>query len=273
MFKFGIVGLGFIAPRHIQAIERIGGTLVWGCDIDPLKKDILPEGVGFYEDYTKTPNVDYVVVCTPNYLHFEMAKFFTGKGSQVILEKPPAIDFIDTLLMVDMPVWVMFQLRHHPKLNNIRLKNKGNSIAVVAKMFRDDKYWNGWKGDKEKSGGILYNLGVHYIDLLCHLLGNVVDVEESNLGVNIAGQERFAFGDINFKNGTASYWIEIISNKDNQTRALIVNDETIELSNQDNLSYEDLHYKVYQDIIEGKGIRVGDVVNTMRLLKDLYDKV
>lgn len=255
MNRYAIVGKGFIYPRHVQAIQATGGEVVLTCDNDPAKDaDFLSYDKMLASNMFR--RVDTVVICTPNYLHADMARKAIATGRQVICEKPLTID--DNLDGLDDVNCVM-QLRHHPGIVNVDSKN----LFIEAKMFRDDTYWNGWKGDESKSGGVLFNLGIHYIDLLVHLLGRPIGI----LGCSV--DKKSASGLVRFANGTGEFNIEIVSDKSLQKRVLNTESRTIELSSKDNLSQEGLHKKVYEDFLDGNGVLLKDVAYTIRLISDI----
>lgn len=258
--KFAIIGNGFIFPRHKKAIEDLGHEVYLICGSPGARFD-RNESVDF-EDWVLMYNskefqeVDAVSICTPNYLHSAMAREALVRGKKVLIEKPMCIDTSKGL----MDAKVVLQLRYHPALQNI----KATRISVEAKMYRDKKYWDSWKGDHMKSGGILYNLGVHYLDLMIFLLGDVVDISDCRI------QKSLVTGIVQFKKGTGNFRIEIVEKREYQNRSIIVNGRNINLSNKDNLSYEDLHKKVYEEFIAGRGIPAIEAVKSLNLIEDLY---
>src|SRR3990167_6165931 len=167
--KYAVIGLGFIFPRHKEAIEKTGGEIILTCDIDETKKADFTSWETMF-DSPKFDTVDAVVICTPNYLHSSIARRALARGKKVLCEKPLSIDGVDGLEGVN----TVLQLRYHPEV--IRAKAlKPYSIELRLNFKRGDDYFNGWKGDNSKSGGLLYNLGIHYFDLLFYLLGEKVE--------------------------------------------------------------------------------------------------
>ncbi len=129
-------------------------------------------------------------------------------------------------------------------------------------MFRDEKYWNSWKGNSVLSGGVLYNLGVHYIDLLIFLMGDSWEILESEVTDTLAN------GFVRFPgSGLASFHIEIVDAKEKQGRKLLADGKEIILSNQENLSYEDLHAQVYKEFIAGRGIGIKEAGKSLKLIR------
>lgn len=257
--KWAVVGLGFIYPRHKQAIDSVGGNVVLTCDNDPQKNAMFLD----YKEMVQDPRwekVSHVAICAPNYLHTEMIKTFEGKT--IICEKPLALKSQE---LKSLPkASTVLQLRYHPEV--IRLKNseiKPGAASLVVKVKRDKEYWNSWKGEEKKSGGILFNLGVHYFDLLIHLFGNTYEVKHSHYS------EKLAWGKIDFGGMLVDYYLEIMDTNEGQDRKLVINGEEISLSKQDNLSFEDLHTKVYEDVLRGRGISVREAAKSIKLIEKL----
>ena len=243
MNKYCVIGMGFIFSRHKQAIESTGGRIVLTCDINFPKNH--PDFTDWVEMYysPRFDEVDTVVILTPNYLHSVMTREALLRGKKVICEKP---FHIGTPRNMDGANAVL-QLRYNPNILSLKQK-KIKDVYVEAKMYRDESYWNSWKGDPIKSGGILYNLGIHYIDLLIFILGDEYEIFDFSI------TDKLAIGTVKFKNTMARFHIEIVSDKQEQGRKLVIDNEEIILSNQENLSYEDLHTEVYRHFLAGDGI-------------------
>lgn len=254
MNKFAIIGLGFIYPRHKQSIERLGGEIILTCDIDPAKGADYLDWCEMLRD-PKWKEVDYVVICTPNYLHTPMCMAIPDKI--ILCEKPLAID--NRVNYLPDNVNGVLQLRHHPKLQGLKPKD----VDVTAKMFRDDTYWNGWKGNEQKSGGILFNLGIHYIDLLIFLLGNPVRIVKSSISPKLAR------GEVQFERGVGRYHIEILDSREGQIRKILADGQEVSLSDKDNLSYEDLHVEVYKDLMNFRGKKPSECAKSIKLVQQL----
>lgn len=252
--KFAIIGKGFIFERHKKAIEDLGHEVSMTCDIDPEKGADYTDWLEMYHQ-PEFDEIDAVIICTPNYLHSAMAREALIRNKKVLSEKPLCTDTWYGLEDVN----TVLQLRHHPKLKGLR----PSKVHVEAKMFRDDKYWNGWKGDVNKSGGILYNLGVHYIDLLIFLMGDTLKINHSKV------TDKLAVGEVMFEGGVGTFHIEIVDSKEKQGRNILVDGVEVNLSNQENLSYEDLHKYVYADFINGKGIELEEAKKSLRLIDSL----
>ena len=252
--KYAVIGKGFIFPRHKEAIERTGGEILMTCDIDPTKEADFTDWVRMFNhpDFKK---VDAVVICTPNYLHPVIAREAILRDKRVLSEKPLSMSGTQGLHGVN----TVLQLRYHPVLQNL----KPSRVEVTAKMFRDETYWNGWKGDVLKSGGILYNLGVHYIDLLIFLLGNPINIQTAEV------TDKLATGQIVFERGIGEFHIEILDSREGQIRKILADGQEVSLSDKDNLSYEDLHVQVYENFLNGKGISFGEEKKSLDLIAEI----
>lgn len=253
--KFAIIGKGFIYERHKKAIEDLGHEIYLTCDIDQA---LQPDFIDWQEmmKSERFKEVDAVVICGPNYLHAPMARKALRLGKKVLCEKPLSINGFSGL----DGVCSVLQLRYHPALQGLR----ASEVYVEAKMYRDENYWNGWKGNKKKSGGVLYNLGVHYIDLLIFLLGKPMEV------LGAAVNDKVASGFVSFEGGgIGKFHIEIVDNRESQGRKIMVDGDEINLSNKDNLSYEDLHKKVYEEFIAGRGIGLSEAKKSINLIKKI----
>lgn len=253
-FTFAVIGMGFIYPRHKLAIESLGGKIILTCDIDSSKKPDFTDWVEMYHS-EKFKKVNYVSICAPNYLHAVMAKEAMLRDKRVLSEKPLSISGTQGLHGVN----TVLQLRYHPVLQNL----KPSRVEVTAKMFRDETYWNGWKGDVLKSGGILYNLGVHYIDLLIFLLGNPINIQTAEV------TDKLATGQIVFERGIGEFHIEILDSREGQIRKILADGQEVSLSDKDNLSYEDLHVQVYENFLNGKGISFGEEKKSLDLIAEI----
>jgi UDP-N-acetyl-2-amino-2-deoxyglucuronate dehydrogenase len=263
--RFAICGLGFISDKHIAAIEAIGGELVAGCDIDESKAHKIGEA-SFYtnwEEMLDEEEFDWLSICTPNYLHFPMMERAIAKGIKVICEKPLVLDYGEIERLNPDMVYPVMQLRY-----NQGLIDKQKEIAGIAsadlrvKVHRDQWYFDSWKNDVKQAGGLLMNIGVHYIDLLQWFFGDYI---QGQLMECEKGCERAI---LEFEKGVAGIEISINQPMDNQQRYLKIDDEEINLSK----GFENLHTKVYEEAMKGKKISLDEVQKTIKIINDLYDR-
>ncbi|MCK9370821.1 Gfo/Idh/MocA family oxidoreductase [Candidatus Dojkabacteria bacterium] len=235
--RFSLTSCGFIAPTHIEAIRQAGGEFV---------------GLNTKEDC--------VVINSPNYLHYQHIKENLNKIC--LVEKPLVLksEQAEELAQYDN-VFTVLQLRYHPLLKEIKVEEM-NYVEMDISVYRDEKYHQGWKGDESKSGGILFNLGIHYFDLLFYLFGRPVSwMCDDN--------ERIATGIINGDKFHCTFRLSTNEERENQRRVFRINGTEYNFSKQDNLAYENLHKYVYEDLMQGKGVRAKDIVWLIKFLNDL----
>ncbi len=266
--KYAIVGLGFIYPRHKQSIEKTGGEILMGCDTDPSKhvKDFpCTTHFQFLTAIPRWNEVDTVVVCTPNDTHIPISHWASKHGKKVICEKPLAIssDELHSALE-ERHLYPVMQLRFHPVMEAIK-KQDIKSLELYVSVKRDASYWQGWKGNEEKSGGILFNLGVHYFDVLLQLLGNEYEVIESSVS------QKKASGVVKFARleEPVRWSVEITEDGAGQDRYVKVNGFLFRFSDKDNLSFEDLHTNVYEEALKGRGTSLAEMMKLTRFIENL----
>ncbi len=281
MKRFVLIGAGgYIAPRHMKAIKETGNTLVAALDPNDsvgMIDSYFPDSAFFteferfdrYVSKLKREGIptDYVSVCSPNYLHDAHIRFGLRNGADVICEKPLVLNpwNVDGLLDIEKEtgrkVYTILQLRLHPAL--LELKRQVQA-AGPGKIFdvnltyitsRGKWYFASWKGDKEKSGGIATNIGIHFFDMLHWIFGEV----QENL-VYIQNHDRAA-GYLRLERARVKWFLSINYDnipeqvKHNGTRtyrSITVDGEEIEFSN----GFTDLHTLSYQAILEGKGFEL-----------------
>lgn len=273
--RFAVIGLGFIFDRHLAAIEHVGGKLTVACDLDPAKEEKLDSSVKFYSDLEKfltSPEfteVDYVSICTPNFTHKDLAARCLRLGKTVLCEKPLVLkeSDLDELKGVEAEtgkrVFTVLQLRQSPNLQQLRYELQNTGVAHFASidlnMHRGEFYWEGWKGDLSRSGGLLFNIGVHYFDLLCWLFGDVTYCQIGEL-TDKRGHGVLKFGDVQ-----CTWNLDLTAPKDNQKRNLIINQERLNLTRM----LESLHNSVYELLVKGEGTSLEDVRPVTRLCETM----
>jgi UDP-N-acetyl-2-amino-2-deoxyglucuronate dehydrogenase len=255
--KFLLIGNEFIAPRHKEAIKNINGEIVDIIDIeDDWKKAV------------ENTNADCVVILTPNDLHFEMAKLSAECRKTVLCEKPLAIKSKQAEILSKYPnIFTVLQLRYHPDVERIRsdIKERGkNEIEMDISVYREDDYYQCWKGQKERSGGVLFNLGIHYFDLLLYIFGDSKKVMLETL------DDKTGTGTIEGDNYTCKFKISTDGERNNQRRIFNVNGNFYNFSSRDNLSYENLHRFVYSDLLNKKGVLPKEALKSIKLIEELY---
>lgn len=289
--KFAIIGAsGFVGPRNIKAIYDSGNKLLAVYDpsdsIGILDK-YFPMTHFFLEferfdrhlDRLKSQKrkIDFVSICSPNYLHDSHIKFSLRSGYNVICEKPIVINpwNLDSILDITQKskkkVYTILQLRHHNNMIKLKEKEKRSKkisdIDLTYITGRGNWYFSSWKGDERKSGGILMNIGIHFFDLLCWIYGNV---ESSKIHIR---RKKFAAGLINFKNARVRWFLSLsfdhlpnkIRKKQNTFKELIINGKKIDL----NKGFENLHTTTYKKILSNSGYQISDTADSIKMVYEL----
>ena len=189
MFKVGILGCGAIYNRHLDAIKKNKNfKLMAVCDIN---KD-LSENYGKiekvrsytkYKEMIKSSNINFVAVCTPNDLHFEQAKFALENKINVLIEKPVAFSHKKILELEKIALenqvncYCVLQVRLNNAVKVVKeaidkkLLGEIRSISLVQRWQRPYEYFSGWRNIPKIGGGILYEVGIHYIDIMQYIFG------------------------------------------------------------------------------------------------------
>ena len=289
MKRFALIGAaGYVAPRHMKAIKETGNILVAAMDISDsvgIIDSYFPEASFFTETERferhlellkkKGEGVDYLVVCTPNYLHDSHCRLGLRSGADVICEKPLAENpwNLDQLKIVEREtgkrVYNILQLRLHPSLIELKKKIKKDKHYNVKLTYITPRglwYDYSWKGIEEKSGGIMVNIGIHFFDLLLWLFDTDI------IKVSLERYEKdLAVGFIKMKNA----WIEwfLSTNKKyapegKKYRELKIDNDKIRFDDV----FEDLHISVYKDILNGGGFGINDAKPAINLIYDMKRK-
>ncbi len=294
MKNFALIGAaGYIAPRHLKAIKDTGNNLVASLDrfdsvgiIDSYFPDSnffteFERFDRFIDKYIRSDNkLDYTSVCTPNYLHDSHIRFGLRHGSDVICEKPLVLNpwNIDGLKEMEKDygskVWNIFQLRLHPAI--IALKKKVED-APKDKIFefdltyitsRGNWYYQSWKGDTAKSGGIATNIGVHFYDMLSWIFGKV----KTNV-VHVHTHDRAA-GFLEFDRAKVRWFLsinadtipeELRAQGKRTYRSMNIEGEEIEFSD----GFTDLHTTSYKEILAGRGFGLDEAYPSIGIVHDI----
>lgn len=268
--RFALVGAaGFVAPRHMEAIKAVGGELVAALDLhdsvgvlDRYNKSaaFFTEPERFERFLHKNP-VDYLSICSPNHLHDAHIRMGLNAGCQVIVEKPAVLnpDNLDALsdlsLQRGCAVWTVLQLRLHPAVQQLARMVGGSETRHTATVSyvtpRGAWYHHSWKGDPEKSGGIVANIGVHLFDLLLYVFGlpspNKGAPYHDSVRGNVDATD--ADGWLELKHADVKWALSVRPNREPERR-LEVDGVPVDLTE----GFDDAHTRVYQNILAGQGI-------------------
>ena len=224
--------------------------------------------------------LDYVSICSPNYLHDAHIRFALRSGADAICEKPLVLNpwNIDKLKKVEenqgKKIYNILQLRVHPSIIALKEKvknaNKDSKFEVDLTYLTSRGHWyhTSWKGDHAKSGGIATNIGVHFYDMLSWIFGDV----QENI-VHVHERDRAA-GYLEFENARVKWFLSInsdylpkeIKEKGQTTfRSITIDGEELEFSG----GFTDLHTMVYQDILDGKGYGLEAARTAIEIVHDI----
>ena len=210
--RFGLIGDGRIARRHKKAVNSISGDVSWIYDPIHKEVDITPDGYRAIHNLNKTniASVDYIIICSPTFLHYDHIKMILPYNVRIIVEKPMVLPW-QPIIDNDL-ISVVLQLRW------LDLPDKADKVFIKA--ARNNEYFTGWKGNPKTTGGLFFDLFIHYIDLARNLGAEFEALVESE-----GSQERYV--------------------------------DDIDLMNID---MDDAYEKMYRDIIfQNKGVKPIDV--------------
>tara|TARA_R110002012_G_scaffold171185_1_gene335895 strand:- start:3162 stop:4106 length:945 start_codon:yes stop_codon:yes gene_type:complete len=278
MKRFALIGAaGYIAPRHMGAIRDTGNDLVAALDPNDSVGIIdshFPEA-DFFTEFERFDRhidrqrrdgkgVDYVSICSPNYLHDSHMRFALRTGADAICEKPMVLNpwNIDGLTEIEKDtgrkVNTILQLRVHPAITELREriqrlpKNTKHEVDLTYITSRGHWYLQSWKGDEKKSGGIATNIGVHFFDMLHFIFGKLQDNK-----VHLSEDTRAA-GYLEYEHARVRWFLSIdvndvpaqVREQGQRTfRSITVDSQEIEFSG----GFTDLHTRSYEEILAGRG--------------------
>ncbi|HOZ70190.1 MAG TPA: Gfo/Idh/MocA family oxidoreductase [Chitinophagaceae bacterium] len=294
MKNFLLIGAaGYIAPRHMRAIRETGNNLLAALDphdsVGVLDNNF--PGAQFFTEFErfdrycdkvkrKGTAIDYLSVCSPNYLHDAHIRFGLRIGADVICEKPVVLNpwNVDALLEMEKEtgrkVYSILQLRLHPAI--MALKNKIDTTNHTAKYqvdlqyisARGNWYLNSWKGEEAKSGGIATNIGLHFFDMLLWIFGDVTRLNVTTYSpVKTAGTLELEKAQVNWTMSIDENDLPVpVREKGQRTfRAMTINGEPLDFSE----GFEELHTKSYEAILTGQGIPLEETRKGIQLVHDI----
>ena len=289
---FALIGAaGFVAPRHMKAMKATGGRMV--CAFDPkdsvgIIDSYYPEARFFVEferfdrhiDKLRRQGetVDYVSVCSPNYLHDAHVRFALRSSADAICEKPLVLNpwNIDGLAEIEAQsgrkINTILQLRLHPAIIDLKQRmeaapDREHEVELTYITSRGAWYHASWKGEEKKSGGVATNIGVHFFDML----GFVFGCCQANI-VHLHERERCA-GYLEFEHARVRWFLSVDSNdlparvngRQPTYRSITVDGEEVEFSG----GFADLHSESYRHILGGEGFGLEDVRPSIELVSAL----
>lgn len=298
--NFAMTGVaGYIAPRHLKAIKETGNNLV--AAVDPNDSvgilDSYFDQAKFFTEFERfdrhieklrrqgeDKRVQYITICSPNYLHDAHVRFALRVGADAICEKPLVLNpwNIDALQELEHEsgkrVFTILQLRVHPSLIELKSQimkvatSKKREIEMTYVTSRGGWYLVSWKGQVERSGGLVTNIGIHFFDLLIWLFGNVQHSE-----VHLSNPTK-AGGYIELQNAVVRWYLsidksdlpaEVAARNQTTYRSITIDGKEIEFSG----GFTDLHTVVYREILGGGGFGLEAARPSVELAHDIRNAI
>ena len=288
--NFTLIGVaGYIAVRHLRAIKETGNNLLASLDrfysvglIDAYfpRSDFFVEFERFDRHFDKLKRtgtrIDYVSICSPNYLHDSHIRFALRHGADAICEKPIVLNpwNVDALQEIEKEtgrnIYTVLQLRLHPAILELRekiLKSPADKVYDIDLTYitsRGNWYYISWKGDIQKSGGVATNIGIHFFDMLSWIFGPV----KSNI-VHLSAPDKAA-GYLELEKARVRWFLSLdyedvpeqLKVKGQRTyRSVIVEGKEVEFSE----GFTDLHTETYREVLAGRGFGIEDARRSVEI--------
>ncbi len=297
--NFALIGAaGFIAPRHMKAIKDTGNQLIAAVD--------RFDCVGILDSYFPNTNffveterfdrhldklrrrgenkVDYVAICSPNYLHDAHIRLALRNEAHAICEKPLVLNpwNVDALQEIEQEtgkkINVILQLRYHPTIIALKEKvengpkDKVYDIDLTYITSRGNWYFTSWKGDLEKSGGVATNIGIHFFDMISLVFGSTKE--------NIVhySDRKTAAGFLQLERARVRWFLSLDDNTlpdemkrtgQRTFRSIRIEGKEMEFSG----GFTELHTESYKQILNGNGFGVEDARNSINTVFDIRNAV
>ncbi|RLD39697.1 MAG: oxidoreductase [Bacteroidetes bacterium] len=295
MQNFALIGAaGYIAPRHMRAIKDTGHKLVAALDrFDSVGiiDSFFPEAAFFTETERFDRHMDklrrkgdekieYVSICSPNYLHDAHIRLSLRNEANAICEKPIVLNpwNVDALSEIEKEsgkqIYTILQLRLHPSIIKLKElvengpKDKVYDLDLTYITSRGRWYFISWKGDEQRSGGVATNIGVHFFDMLTWIFG---DVKRNDVHVSV---EDTAAGFLELEKARVRWYLSLRKDtipheaRDSGQatfRSITMEGEEIEFSG----GFTDLHTKSYQGILNGDGFGIQEARKSIEIVHDI----
>ncbi len=291
MKSFALIGAaGYIAPRHMQAIKAVGGDLKVAFDPNDSVGIIdshFPQASFFVEFerfdrhidklHRRNEKIDYVSICSPNYLHDAHCRFALRSDAEAICEKPLVLNpwNIEGLEEIQEKtgrrISTILQLRLHPAIRALKAKVDASAsnefdVGLTYITSRGRWYHTSWKGDESKSGGVATNIGVHLFDMLSYVFGparrNVVHLRERECAAGYleCGRARIRW----FLSVDRGDIPEAVAGAKTTYRSVTLDGEEIEFSE----GFGDLHTRSYEEILAGRGFGLEEVRPSVEIVSN-----
>ncbi len=295
MKRFVIIGVGgYIAPRHLKAIKDTGNVLVAALDKNDsvgILDSYFPNA-DFFTEFERfdrhlellrrsgAEKVDYVSICSPNYLHDAHVRFAMRIGADAICEKPLVLNPWNVAALEEIEnetgrrINTIMQLRLHHAIEVLKKqvdsgpKSKLYNVELTYITSRGHWYRTSWKGDTNKSGGVATNIGVHFFDILTWIFGDV----KANI-VNLHRPTK-ASGVLELERARVRWFLSLdqedlpekVKAKNLRTyRSIKIDGQEIEFSE----GFTEPHTKSYERILEGRGFTTKDVLSSIKIVSEI----
>ncbi len=281
--NFALIGAaGYVAPRHMKAIQDCGGNLHSALDKNDSVGvlDSYFPNTSFFTEFERFDrhieklkrqgvSTDYISICSPNYLHDSHIRFALRSGANAICEKPLVLNpwNLDALNSFEREtgkkIYTILQLRLHPEIKRLKerinreKREKKYEVELTYITSRGNWYYASWKGDEKKSGGITTNIGIHFFDVLGYLFG---ELRENKL--HVYSHDRAA-GFLEYEKARVRWFLSInfemlpkdVKEEGKGTfRCLTVDKQEVDFSK----GFEQLHTKSYSNIMSGNGFGISE---------------
>ena len=294
--RFGLIGTaGYIAPRHLKAIQETGNVLVASTDINDsvgVLDSYFPKSEFFtefeeFQSFIQDENLkgnplDFISICSPNHLHSTHIKLALNAGCDVICEKPLVLSIAELEELkryeneTKKRVFSILQLRLHPSIRSLKalIEKRGN-----AKVFEVDLtyitsrglwYEKSWKGIENKSGGVASNIGVHFFDMLSFVFGNPnktsVQYKDAQ---SIIGTSIFEFARVRWCLSINSSLLpnNAVQGEKLTYRSIKIEGKELEFSD----GFTELHNESYRNIVAGQGFGIEEnraAIETVQFIRE-----
>ncbi len=293
--NFALIGAaGYVAPRHMKAIKETGNELV--AALDPFDSVGIIDSFFPHADFFTEPErfdrhldklrrkesgkVDYVSICSPNYLHDAHIRLALRNRAHAICEKPLVLNpwNLNGLEEIEKEsgkrIFNILQLRLHPSIIALKKQiasqpaDKIYDIDLTYITSRGKWYFYSWKGAVAKSGGLVTNIGIHFFDMLSWIFG---EVQENSVHLY---QENKAAGFLQLKQARVRWFLSLDRNDLPQKaaenglptyRSITVNGEEIEFSG----GFTGLHTESYRQILAGNGFGTKEARNSIEIVHNI----
>jgi UDP-N-acetyl-2-amino-2-deoxyglucuronate dehydrogenase len=292
--NFAVIGVGgYIAPRHLKAIRDTGNRIIAALDRSDSVGilDSYSYDVAFFTEFERfdrfadklrrqgeESRIHYVSICSPNYLHDAHIRFALRVGADAICEKPLVLNPWNADALAELEretgkrVYNILQLRVHPAIiamrDRISAAGPGNRHVVDLTYItsRGNWYFNSWKGDESKSGGVATNIGVHFFDMLMWIFGAVKEVQVHHSNARcMSGYLCLERADVRWFLSVDRAHLPPVAGGKGTYRSISVDGEEMEFSE----GFTDLHTTVYREILAGRGFGIEEARPSIDLVHEL----